>query len=90
GTGEAIGIDVEGHGRHDELSRDVDLSRTVGWFTTKYPVALSVAGPGWSRVAAGDPALGPIIKAAKEQLRALPHPLTYGLLRYLTNELTTP
>ncbi|WP_231964968.1 condensation domain-containing protein, partial [Mycobacterium sp. E3339] len=90
GTGEAIGIDVEGHGRHDELSRDVDLSRTVGWFTTKYPVALSVAGPGWSRVTAGDPALGPIIKAAKEQLRALPHPLTYGLLRYLTTELTTP
>ncbi|WP_231994633.1 condensation domain-containing protein, partial [Mycobacterium sp. ACS4054] len=90
GTGDAIGIDVEGHGRHDELARDVDLSRTVGWFTTKYPVTLSVAGPGWSRVTAGDPALGPIIKAAKEQLRALPHPLTYGLLRYLTTELTTP
>ena len=41
GTGGApIGIDVEGHGRHEELAADVDLSRTVGWFTTKYPVAL--------------------------------------------------
>ncbi|WP_156763294.1 condensation domain-containing protein, partial [Mycobacterium scrofulaceum] len=82
-TGQPVGIDVEGHGRHDELAPDVDLSRTVGWFTTKYPVALNVTGPGWHHITAGDPALGPIIKAAKEQLRALPHPLTYGLLRYL-------
>ena len=52
GTGGApIGIDVEGHGRHEELGADVDLSRTVGWFTTKYPVALASVGcPGrrWS------------------------------------------
>ena len=41
GTGGApIGIDVEGHGRHEELAAEVDLSRTVGWFTTKYPVSL--------------------------------------------------
>ena len=39
--GAPIGIDVEGHGRHDDLADDVDLSRTVGWFTTKYPVALT-------------------------------------------------
>ena len=39
-----IGIDVEGHGRHEELAADVDLSRTVGWFTTKYPVSLTVNG----------------------------------------------
>ena len=61
GTGGApIGIDVEGHGRYDELAADVDLSRTVGWFTTKYPVALtrrravpghrcSPASPRWAR-----------------------------------------
>ena len=42
GTGGApIGIDVEGHGRHEELAAEVDLSRTVGWFTTKYPVSLA-------------------------------------------------
>ena len=42
--GAPIGIDVEGHGRQEELAADVDLSRTVGWFTTKYPVALAVGG----------------------------------------------
>ena len=83
----SIGIDVEGHGRHDNLADDVDLSRTVGWFTTKYPVALSVATLPWTQVVAGDAALGSIIKHAKEQLRALPDPLTYGLLRYLNTDV---
>ena len=45
-----IGIDVEGHGRHDDLAPDVDLSRTVGWFTTKYPVSL---GGRWAALGAG-------------------------------------
>ncbi|MDT5154474.1 MAG: glycopeptidolipid biosynthesis protein, partial [Mycobacterium sp.] len=40
--GTPIGIDVEGHGRQEELASAIDLSRTVGWFTTKYPVALAV------------------------------------------------
>ncbi|WP_297848407.1 non-ribosomal peptide synthetase, partial [Mycobacterium sp.] len=69
----------------------VDLSRTVGWFTTKYPVALKVAGHvgrlSWADVVAGAPALGALIKDVKEQLRALPDPLTYGLLRYLNTEV---
>ena len=78
-----IGIDVEGHGRDEDLAPDIDLSRTVGWFTTKYPVSLAVGGLRWAQVVAGDAALGPVIKNAKEQLRALPDGLTYGLLRYL-------
>ena len=64
-------------------ARDVDLSRTVGWFTTKYPVSLTVGGLDWAQVVAGEAALGAVIKDAKEQLRALPDGLTYGLLRYL-------
>ena len=88
GTGGApIGIDVEGHGRYEELAADVDLSRTVGWFTTKYPVSLTVGGLDWAQVITGDAALGPVIKNAKEQLRALPHPLTYGVLRYLNPDV---
>jgi non-ribosomal peptide synthase protein (TIGR01720 family) len=92
GTGGApIGIDVEGHGRHEELAADVDLSRTVGWFTTKYPVALNVGGPlgglSWAQVLAGEAALGAVVKNAKEQLRALPDPLTYGVLRYLNSDV---
>ena len=82
-----IGIDVEGHGRDEDLAPDVDLSRTVGWFTTKYPVALTVGGLRWAQVKAGDTALGPVIKNAKEQLRALPDGLTYGLLRYLNTDI---
>ncbi len=82
-----VGIDVEGHGRHEELGADVDLTRTVGWFTTKYPVALRVGGLSWAQVVAGEAALGALIKDAKEQLRALPDGLTYGLLRYLNADV---
>jgi non-ribosomal peptide synthase protein (TIGR01720 family) len=91
GTGGApIGIDVEGHGRQEELvgpDEHVDLSRTVGWFTTKYPVGLNVGGLDWAQVAAGGAALGEAIKDAKEQLRSLPDGATYGLLRYLNPDV---
>ncbi|OSC19691.1 non-ribosomal peptide synthetase, partial [Mycobacterium vulneris] len=91
GTGDTpIGIDVEGHGRAEELAAELDLSRTVGWFTTKYPVALTVGGLPWAQVITGAPALGTVIKNAKEQLRALPEPLTYGLLRYLNPDADLP
>ncbi len=83
--GTPIGIDVEGHGRHDDIADRLDLSRTVGWFTTKYPVAVTVGDVSWAQVASGDTALAAVIKDAKEQLRALPDGLTYGLLRYLND-----
>lgn len=86
-TGAPVGIDVEGHGRHEELAGDIDLSRTVGWFTTKYPVVLALNGLDWGQVIAGQAALGAVIKDAKEQLRALPHPLTFGVLRYLNADV---
>jgi non-ribosomal peptide synthase protein (TIGR01720 family) len=88
--GAPIGIDVEGHGRHEELAADVDLSRTLGWFTTIYPVALTVGRLSWAQVIAGEDALGAVLKDAKEQLRALPDGLTYGLLRYLNPDLGLP
>ena len=88
GSGETpICIDVEGHGRDEELAGDVDLSRTVGWFTAKYPVALEVVGLSWAQVAAGDAKLGTVIKDVKEQLRAVPDGLNYGVLRYLNSEV---
>jgi non-ribosomal peptide synthase protein (TIGR01720 family) len=85
-AGTPVVIDAEGHGRQEEVA-DVDLSRTVGWFTTKFPVALTVGGLDWGQVLAGDENLGPIVKGAKEQLRALPDGLTYGLLRYLNSDV---
>jgi len=88
GSGETpICIDVEGHGRDEELAADVDLSRTVGWFTAKYPVALEVVGLSWAQVVAGDAKLGAVIKDVKEQLRAVPDGLNYGVLRYLNSEV---
>ncbi|WP_439098168.1 amino acid adenylation domain-containing protein, partial [Mycobacterium europaeum] len=87
GTGAPPYIDVEAHGRHEDVGPRVDLSRTVGWFTAKYPVALRLGAPHWPKVKAGDPELGALIKDAKEQLRALPDGLTYGLLRYLNPDV---
>jgi glycopeptidolipid biosynthesis protein len=88
GTGAApIGINVESHGRDEDLAGDIDLTRTVGWFTTIYPVSLTVGGLDWAQVIAGEAALGAVIKDAKEQLRALPDGLTYGLLRYLNTDV---
>ncbi|HZS21935.1 MAG TPA: amino acid adenylation domain-containing protein, partial [Pseudonocardiaceae bacterium] len=69
-------IALEGHGREEILHR-VELSRTVGWFTSLFPVALSIEPTGW----------GDVLKSVKEQLRVIPHRgLSYGALRYLTND----
>jgi len=72
-TGEPfLRVDMEGHGRED-LFEDVDLSRTVGWFTAVFPVCL--------RVDSDDP--GDALKSVKEQLRAVPQPrLGYGVMRF--------
>jgi amino acid adenylation domain-containing protein/FkbH-like protein/non-ribosomal peptide synthase protein (TIGR01720 family) len=67
-------VDLEGHGR-DSGFEDIDLSRTVGWLTTLFPVRLSVD-------ASGDPAA--LVAAIKEQLRRMPQGgQHYGLIRYL-------
>ncbi|KMO74622.1 Linear gramicidin synthase subunit D [Mycolicibacterium chubuense] len=84
GSAQPIGIDVEGHGRAEDLSPGLDLSRTAGWFTTRYPVALQVQRPDWTQVGAGGPVVGAVVKHAKEELRSLPDGLTYGLVRHLT------
>ena len=89
GGRQAVLVDVEGHGR-EEVFADVDLSRTIGWFTSLYPVRLDVEGLELADALAGGPALGRALKTIKEQLRRLPDKgLGYGLLRYL-NEATAP
>jgi amino acid adenylation domain-containing protein/non-ribosomal peptide synthase protein (TIGR01720 family) len=71
-------VDCEGHGRQD-LFRDADVSRTVGWFTSIYPMCLDLSD-------AVDP--GEQLKAIKEQRRRLPRKgVTYGVLRYLNRDL---
>jgi amino acid adenylation domain-containing protein/non-ribosomal peptide synthase protein (TIGR01720 family) len=66
-------IDLEGHGR-EEIFDNVDLSRTVGWFTTIFPVQLQLDSHNPAQV----------IRSIKEQLRQIPQRgIGYGLLRYL-------
>jgi amino acid adenylation domain-containing protein/non-ribosomal peptide synthase protein (TIGR01720 family) len=80
-------VDLEGHGRQEQLVEGVDLSRTVGWFTTVFPVCLDVGGIDVGEALAGGPAAGQALKRVKEQLRAVPdHGLGFGLLRYLNPE----
>jgi non-ribosomal peptide synthase protein (TIGR01720 family) len=67
---------LEGHGREDLLD-GVDLARTVGWFTTVYPVVLDVRG-------ADETDWRALIKSVRRQLRAIPaNGIGFGALRYL-------
>ncbi len=82
-AGTDVLVDLEGHGRA-ELADDLDLSRTVGWFTDLHPVRLDPREPDWEGAEAGVPLLGRALKRVKEQLRALPdRGIGYGLLRHL-------
>jgi amino acid adenylation domain-containing protein/non-ribosomal peptide synthase protein (TIGR01720 family) len=70
-------VDVEGHGR-EELCGGLDLSRTVGWFTTVFPILLDLDGAADELEA---------LKITKIQLRAIPgRGIGYGLLRYLSRD----
>ncbi|MGZ3458485.1 MAG: condensation domain-containing protein, partial [Archangium sp.] len=71
-------VELEGHGR-EELFEDVDLSRTVGWFTSVVPVLLepSASSPGAA------------LRAVRDGLRQMPNRgIGYGLLRHLGREET--
>ncbi|HYP30131.1 MAG TPA: SDR family NAD(P)-dependent oxidoreductase [Blastocatellia bacterium] len=71
----ALLVDLEGHGR-DAIFEQVDLSRTAGWFTTMYPVALDLRG-------SSDPVAA--LKSVKQHLRSIPgNGLGYGVLKYLS------
>ncbi|KGT43801.1 MULTISPECIES: non-ribosomal peptide synthetase [Bacillus] len=75
---QTVSIHLEGHGR-EEMIEGIDLSRTVGWFTSIYPVHLNFQGT-------QTPIEG--LKAVKEQLRRIPNRgVDYGILRYLNKGL---
>jgi nonribosomal peptide synthetase CepB len=82
--GTAVVVDVEGHGRP---LGELDLSRTVGWFTDVHPVRLDVSGIDTTEAIAGGGAAGRLLKKVKEDVRAVPDGgLGYGMLRHLNPE----
>ncbi len=70
-------VNLEGHGRED-FSENADSSRTVGWFTSIYPVLLDIGHAA---------EIGATLRSIKEQLRLVPRRgIGYGLLRYLSGK----
>ncbi len=75
---DSVLIDLEGHGR-ESLFDDVDVSRTIGWFTSIAPVRLMIPATDIDTLA----------MSVKDQLRAIPNRgISYGILRYLGGEGT--
>ncbi|GLW12941.1 hypothetical protein Misp01_80690 [Microtetraspora sp. NBRC 13810] len=82
-AGGGVLLDVEGHGRED-IVPGADLSRTVGWFTSMYPVLLDPGAVEWDEFAAGGPVAGRALDAVAAQVRAVPGKgVGFGLLRHL-------
>jgi amino acid adenylation domain-containing protein/thioester reductase-like protein/non-ribosomal peptide synthase protein (TIGR01720 family) len=72
---DSVFLEMESHGR-EHLFDDVDISRTVGWFTALFPVLFEFSD---------DWAFPEIVKSVKEQLAAIPnHGIDYGVMRYLS------
>ncbi|MEI3773389.1 amino acid adenylation domain-containing protein [Pectobacterium brasiliense] len=71
GWGDKARIMLEGHGR-EAIDPTLDVSRTVGWFTSTYPVCLQDRSD-WAS----------LIKSSKEQLRQVPDKgVGFNPLRY--------
>ncbi len=71
GTSNVV-VGLEGHGR-EYISAEIDSSRTMGWFTSLYPVLLRQGVD-----------MGTLIKGVKEDLRRIPDKgLGYGVLKYI-------
>ncbi|WP_051179030.1 non-ribosomal peptide synthetase [Nocardia concava] len=80
-------LTVEGHGREESILPGADISRTIGWFTSVFPVALDLSDIDLDDAFRGGPAAGAVLKAVKEQLRAIPDKgVGFGMLRYLDAE----
>lgn len=70
-------VNLDSSGRQG-IIEDMDLTRTIGWLTTRYPVLLNLEGCTTTEE---------ILIAVKEQLRAVPNQgIGYGLLRYMCHD----
>ncbi|KFU82304.1 non-ribosomal peptide synthase domain TIGR01720/amino acid adenylation domain-containing protein [Amycolatopsis lurida] len=84
GGGQAVLVDVEGHGREEELAGGADLSRTVGWFTSVVPVCLDLGDLDLDDAFDGGAAAVEALERVRAHLDGLPDGgIGHGLLRYL-------
>ncbi|MEL4897612.1 amino acid adenylation domain-containing protein [Crocosphaera sp. Alani8] len=74
---DSVLINLESHGRED-IWENMNVSRTLGWFTSIYPVFLTLEG---------SESLLTALEAIKGQLNSIPHQgMGYGVMRYLHQE----
>ena len=74
-----ISIALEGHGR-EPLFDDIDISRTIGWFTSIYPVVLDLQ----NSISPSDS-----LKTIKESLRKIPNNgIGYGMIKYFSKKVS--
>ena len=70
----SFSVQLEGHGRED-LFDDIDISRTVGWFTSLFPVVFK-----------GQKNIQDNIQYVKKSLKAIPYKgIGYGVLKHLSD-----
>ncbi|MFC0210897.1 amino acid adenylation domain-containing protein [Paenibacillus chartarius] len=73
---EQVAVELEGHGR-EPIVPDLDITRTIGWFTSQYPIVLEMK-TGME--------LSNRIKSVKESLRQIPNKgIGYGILKYMSS-----
>ncbi|WUI70062.1 amino acid adenylation domain-containing protein [Nocardia sp. NBC_00403] len=77
-------VRLEGHGREEDAVPGADLTRTIGWFTSLYPVAVDLSGVDIDAANAGGAATAAMLKSVKEQLLTVPDKgIGFGMLRHL-------
>ncbi|HEY6796335.1 MAG TPA: amino acid adenylation domain-containing protein, partial [Kineosporiaceae bacterium] len=84
-----VAVEVEGHGRHPVDG--LDLSRTLGWFTSLFPVHLSGGPVAWESLWHGGPDVGEVLARVGTGLREVPdRGVGFGLLKYLNPATAEP
>lgn len=73
--GRTFRLDVEGHGR-GAIGEEIEVSRTIGWFMTMYPIILDMSQ---------SDSLPAAVEQTRKMIRSIPNKgMNYGILKYLT------
>ncbi|OQQ31465.1 non-ribosomal peptide synthetase [Prescottella equi] len=85
--GDTVRVELEGHGREEQVVPGANVDRTVGWFTSMYPIAFDLGGVAVDEVLAGDVPADEASARVRAALRAVPdNGIGFGILRRLTGE----